>query len=62
MQLKCPSDEICSNETLEYDKSTIKEKLGYAKAVVGVLLPESNQIARENINRYYRRGNFKIIF
>jgi len=62
MQLKCPRDDICSNEKLENDKSTIKEKLGYAKPVVGVLFPESNQTACENINRYYRGGNFKIIF
>jgi len=63
MQLKYPRDDIGgSNEKSEYDRSTIKEKLGYAEAVVGVLLPESNRIARENINQYYRAGNFKIIF
>lgn len=61
MQLKCSRD-ICLNEKLENDKSTIKEKLGYAKAEVDVHLPESKQITRENINWYYREGNFKVIF
>lgn len=62
MQLKYSRDDICLNEKLENDKSTIKEKLGYAKAEVDVHLPESNQITRENINWYYREGNFKVIF
>lgn len=57
MQLKCPRENICLNKKLEYNESIIEERLGDAKRVAGVRLPESNQIARENINRYYRRGN-----
>jgi len=61
MQLKDPrGDSCCSNEKLEYDKSTLEEKMGHAKAVAGVCLPESNQIASENIGQYYWKGNFKL--
>ncbi|XP_022174599.1 probable ATP-dependent DNA helicase HFM1 isoform X2 [Myzus persicae] len=54
MQLKCPREDSCSNEKFEYDKSTVEEKMGDTKTVVGVRLPKSERIARSNINQYYR--------
>jgi len=58
--LKCSSGDICSNKKLVHDKSTTKEKAGDIRAGVGVHILESNQIARENVNRYMG-GNYKVL-
>lgn len=58
--MKCPREDSCLNEKLEYDKSTIEEKISDAKPVVGVCLPKSNQIASKNIVQHYTEGNLKI--
>jgi len=62
MQFKCPRENSYSNEKLEYEISTIEEKMGNAKAVVGARLPEFDKTTHANINQYYRRGNCKVIF
>jgi len=57
MQLKGPREDSCSDEKLEYDESTIEEKMRDAKAVAVL---ESNHIASENISQYYGESNFKL--
>ncbi|KAF0761666.1 putative ATP-dependent DNA helicase HFM1 [Aphis craccivora] len=52
-QTRYSIEDSYSNEKLEYNNnSTIVEKVDDVKSMVGVRLPEFNQITCENINRY----------
>lgn len=60
-QTRYSIEDCYSNEKLEYNNLIIVEKVDDVKSMVGVRLPEFNQITYENINRY-RGGNDTIIF
>jgi len=61
-QTRYSIEDSYSNEKLEYNNnSTIVEKVDDVKSMVGVRLPEFNQITCENINRY-RGGNYTVLF